>query len=443
MVYLEIASVLLLILLNGFFAMSELAVVSARKVRLQQMQQAGSRGAAAALKLQEDPGRFLSAVQIGITLIGVINGAVGGATLGERLGAALRAQGWLGEQAETVGIALVVVVITYVSLIIGELVPKRIALNSAEGIAAFAAPIMRAVSRATAPFVWLLGASTEGLIRLLRLPEKPESRVTEEEVKSMIAEGSASGVIEPGERRMIEGVMRLADRSVRSLMTPRLDMVWLDLDDDIETLRRNIVESRHSRIPVCRGSLDDVVGVVATRDLLDQLLVGGELDLRAATREALVVHDGTEVLRLLELFRQHRQQMAVVVDEYGSVEGVATLTDVLEAIAGELPGREDVEEDEVARRADGSFLLGGMLAVEEVEALLGIRRLRDPDGGYHTLAGFVLFRLGHLPKAGEQVEHEGWRFEVVDMDGRRIDKLLAAPVGPAQADDSASLPAGM
>lgn len=439
MVYLEIAVVLLLILLNGFFAMSELAVVSARKGRLQQLARDGRRGAATALTLQEDPGRFLSAVQIGITLIGVVNGAVGGTTLGERLGAALRDGGWAGDQADTVGIALVVVVITYLSLIAGELVPKRIALNNAEGIATFAAPIMRAVSTATAPFVWLLGASTAFVMRLLRLPEKAESTVTEEEVKSMIAEGTASGIFEPGERRMIEGVMRLADRSVRSLMTPRLDVVWLDLEDDEETLRRKIQACGHSRLPVCRGNLDDVVGVVVTRDLLNAMLGGGAFDLRAATHDALVVHDGTEVLRLLELFRQHRQQIAVIVDEYGTVEGVASLTDVLEAIAGELPGRGEVLEEEVVRRPDGSLLIGGMLAVEEVEALLDLRSLRDKDGGYHTLAGFVLCRLGHLPRVGESVVHAGWRFEVVDMDGRRIDKILATPMadGPGEGTDAA------
>ena len=427
MVSLELAAVLFLILLNGFFAMSEMAVVSARKIRLQQMAEEGRRGAAAALLLQEDPSRFLSTVQIGITLIGVINGAVGGATLAERLSPILDAIPALTGYGETISIALVVMAITYLSLIAGELVPKRIALNKAEAIACFAAPIMRSLSRATAPFVWLLGASTEAMLKLLRVPEKAEQTVTEEEVKSLIAEGTASGVFDPGEKRMIEGVMRLADRTVRSLMTPRPEVMWLDIDDEHENIKREIREAGHSRFPVCRGDFDDVMGVVHTKDLLHSLLQGGNFDLRAVVRDALIVHDGTEVMRLLDLFKQSGEHMAIVVDEYGTVEGIATLTDVLEGIAGELPD-DGGEDSDIVRREDGSLLIDGMMAVEEVEAHLGLKSLRDEDSGYHTLAGFLLFKLGRIPTAGEYADHDGYRFEVVDMDGRRIDKVLATPI---------------
>lgn len=430
MVSLELAAVLFLILLNGFFAMSEMAVVSARKIRLQQMAEEGRRGAAAALLLQEDPSRFLSTVQIGITLIGVINGAVGGATLAERLSPVLDAIPALTGYGETISIALVVMAITYLSLIAGELVPKRIALNKAEAIACFAAPIMRSLSRATAPFVWLLGASTEAMLKLLRVPEKAEQTVTEEEVKSLIAEGTASGVFDPGEKRMIEGVMRLADRTVRSLMTPRPEVMWLDIDDEHENIKREIREAGHSRFPVCRGDFDDVMGVVHTKDLLNSLLQGGNFDLRAVVRDALIVHDGTEVMRLLDLFKQSGEHMAIVVDEYGTVEGIATLTDVLEGIAGELPD-DGGEDSDIVRREDGSLLIDGMMAVEEVEAHLGLKSLRDEDSGYHTLAGFLLFKLGRIPTAGEYADHDGYRFEVVDMDGRRIDKVLVTPTPDA------------
>lgn len=430
MVSLELAAVLFLILLNGFFAMSEMAVVSARKIRLQQMAEEGRRGAAAALLLQEDPSRFLSTVQIGITLIGVINGAVGGATLAERLSPILDAIPALTGYGETISIALVVMAITYLSLIAGELVPKRIALNKAEAIACFAAPIMRSLSRATAPFVWLLGASTEAMLKLLRVPEKAEQTVTEEEVKSLIAEGTASGVFDPGEKRMIEGVMRLADRTVRSLMTPRPEVMWLDIDDEHENIKREIREAGHSRFPVCRGDFDDVMGVVHTKDLLNSLLQGGNFDLRAVVRDALIVHDGTEVMRLLDLFKQSGEHMAIVVDEYGTVEGIATLTDVLEGIAGELPD-DGGEDSDIVRREDGSLLIDGMMAVEEVEAHLGLKSLRDEDSGYHTLAGFLLFKLGRIPTAGEYADHDGYRFEVVDMDGRRIDKVLVTPTPDA------------
>lgn len=430
MVSLELAAVLFLILLNGFFAMSELAVVSARKIRLQQMAEEGSRGARTALALQEDPSRFLSTVQIGITLIGVINGAVGGATLAERLAPILDAIPALTGYGQTLSIAIVVMAITYLSLIAGELVPKRIALNNAEAIASFAAPIMRSLSKATAPFVWLLGASTEAMLKLLRVPEKAEQTVTEEEVKSLIAEGTASGVFDPGEKRMIEGVMRLADRTVRSLMTPRPEVMWLDIDDEPDNIKREIREAGHSRFPVCRGDFDDVIGVVHTKDLLHRLLQGGPFDVRADVRDALIVHDGTEVMRLLDLFKQSGEQMAIVVDEYGTVEGIATLTDVLEGIAGELPD-DGGEDSDIVRREDGSLLIDGMMAVEEVEAHLGLKSLRDEDSGYHTLAGFLLFKLGRIPTAGEYADHDGYRFEVVDMDGRRIDKVLVMPTPDA------------
>lgn len=425
MVSLELAAVLFLILLNGFFAMSELAVVSARKIRLQQLADEGRRSARIALALQEEPSRFLSTVQIGITLIGVINGAVGGATLAARLGPWVEGLPGMAGYGQEVALAIVVIIITFLSLIVGELVPKRIALNNAERIAMIAAPVMKSLSKATAPFVWLLGASTEAMLKLLRVPEKAEQTVTEEEVKSLIAEGTASGVFDPGEKRMIEGVMRLADRTVRSIMTPRPEVTWLDIDDTPENIKRDIRDGDHSRLPVCRGDLDDVLGIVHTKDLLHRLLDDGPFDLRPAVRDALVVHDGTEVLRLLELFKQSGGQMAIVVDEYGSVEGIVTLTDVLEGIAGELPDIGDDDSD-IVRRADGSLLIDGMMAVEEVEAHLGLKSLRDEESGYHTLAGFLLFKFGHIPQAGELVDHDGYRFEVIDMDGRRIDKVLVS-----------------
>ena len=418
----ELLVIALLILVNGFFAMSEMAVVSARRARLQQMAEGGgARGAKAALELAENPSHFLSTVQIGITLIGIVAGAYGGATLAERFAAPLNEVPWIAPHGAEVAFVLVVIVITFLSLIVGELAPKRVALVNAERIAVSVAGPMRWLSRLTLPVVWVLGASTEALLRLLRLPTTRDQTVTEEEVKNLIAEGTQSGVFAPAERQMIEGVLRLADRGVRAIMTPRQDVIWLDLDDGPEAIAVEIRDSGRARFPVCRGSVDEVQGIVSAKTLLDQALSGRPLDLRAAMTEALIVHDGTPVLRLLELFKHAAVQMAVVVDEYGSVEGIVTVTDILESIAGEIPEAGE-EADGAIRREDGSWLVDGMLPVDEVEAIVGLSGLRGD--GYHTLAGFVLARLGHLPTAAEHFQWRGHRFEVVDMDGRRIDKVL-------------------
>lgn len=421
----ELLIVVLLIVVNGFFAMSELAVVSARRARLQQLAEVGrtSRGAKAALELAENPSHFLSTVQIGITLIGIIAGAYGGATLAERLGGELDAVPWIAPYGQQVAFALVVAGITYLSLIVGELAPKRLALVNAEGIAVAVARPMQGLSRVALPLAWLLGASTEALLKLLRLPTTREQTVTEEEVKSLIAEGTQSGVFDPAERQMIEGVLRLADRTVRAIMTPRPDVLWLDPDDRPEAIATEIRDGGYSRFPVCRGDVDEVLGIVSTKALLDQALRGRPMDLRAAMVDALIVHDGTPVLRLLELFKQATVHMAVVVDEYGSVEGIVTLTDILESIAGELPEAGQDADAGMIRREDGSWLVDGMLPVDEVESRVGVPDLKG-EGTYHTLAGFVLERIGHVPTATEHFLWRGHRFEVMDMDGRRIDKVL-------------------
>jgi putative hemolysin len=420
----QLLVVAFLICLNGFFAMSELAVMSSRRARLEQMADDGVRGARAAIRLIDDPTRFLSTVQIGITLVGVLAGAYSGATLAQPLAAVL-ADG-LGTYAYPVSVAIVVALITYLSLVIGELVPKRIALNNPEGIAARVAPFMAGLSVAGAPLVWLLRISTEALIRLLGVPEKPESTVTEEEVKSMIAEGTRTGVFHTTERDMIDGVLRLADRSVRSVMTPRVEVVWIDLDDPEETIRLEIAESGHSRFPAGRRGLEEFDGVVHTKDLLDQLARTGTFDIAASLREPLVVHEGTQVLKLLELFRESPLHMALVVDEYGVVEGIVTPTDILSAIAGDLP--EDLQDvaDAAVRRDDGSWLLDGMMGVDEAERLLERKNMRG-DEDFETLAGFVLARLGQIPQTGDHFAWDGMRFEIVDMDGRRIDRVLVAP----------------
>jgi len=431
----EIAIVVALTLLNGVFSMSELAVVSSRKARLQTMADNGDRGARAALRLIEDPGRFLSTVQIGITLVGVVAGAYGGATLGDRFGDWLDTVPALTGYGQAIGVATVLVAITYLSIVLGELIPKRIALKNPERVASLVARPMRTLSRIAAPMAWLLGASTDVALRLLGLHGEREETVTEEEVRSMISEGTQAGVFAPEEKEMIDGVLRLADRSVRSIMTPRPDVVWLDIDDPQDLVLNEIKTGGHSRYPVCRGELDELVGVVHTRDLLDDAVHGRAFSLAASAAKPLVVHDGTPILKLLDLMKTSGHHMAVVVDEYGSIEGLVTITDIVETIAGDLP--EAGEEPEVAavRRADGSWLIEGWMPVDEFEDTVGIRGLRG-DGDFHTVAGFVLHRLGHLPQAGEAFEHDGMRFEVVDMDGRRIDKLLVVPrVEHAHADE--------
>jgi putative hemolysin len=338
----------------------------------------------------------------------------------------------LATYADSIAIAAVVIGITYLSLIIGELVPKRFALANAERIAIAVARPMAFLARAAGPVVWFLGFSTNLVMKILGLSSIKENTVTEEEVKTMIAEGTESGVFAPAERELIEGVLRLADRTVRGIMTPRPDVVWLDVEDPPETAIREIRDGGHSRLPVCRGDLDEVLGVVHTKALLDAALAGRTLDLRAAATKPLIVHDGTPVLRLLELFRQSGVHMAIVVDEYGSVEGLATVTDILEAIAGELPelGRED--DPGVIRRDDGTYLVDGMLPIDEVEARLGLRNMREEDEDFHTLAGFILRRLGRVPKPADAFHWEEVRFEVVDMDGRRVDKVLITPAPPPE-----------
>ena len=420
----ELLVVAFLILLNGFFAMSELAVVSSRRARLEQLAEDGVRGARAALKLLDEPTRFLSTVQVGITLVGVLAGAYSGTTLAEPLGDALFDE--MGQAAYPISVGIVVAGITYLSLVVGELVPKRIAMNDPERTAARVAPFMARLSVAGAPVVWLLRASTEALIRLLRVPEKPESTVTEEEVKSLIAEGTRAGVFHAVERDMIDGVLRLADRSVRSVMTPRVEVVWIDLDDPVDTIQKEIAESGHSRFPAGRRGLEELDGIAHTKDLLNQAVQTGSFDIVASLRDPLVVHEGTPVLRLLEMFRENPVHMAVVVDEYGVVEGIVTPTDILVSIAGELPEHSDDMEDSAVRRDDGSWLLDGMIGIDDAERILGRRGMRG-DEDYETVAGFVLSRLGRIPQIGDSFRWDGLRFEIVDMDGRRIDRILVAP----------------
>lgn len=432
MIALEIGVLVALTLLNGLFAMSELALVSSRKVRLQQMAESGSRGARTALRLIADPTRFLSTVQIGITMVGVVAGAYGGATLGERFGAVLATV--LGEQGRTLGVAVVIVAITYLSIVIGELIPKRIAMRSPESIAAAVARPMRLLSRIAAPFVWLLGASTNLVLRLLGLHGSRDGTVTEEEVRSLITEGTHAGIFAPEEKAMIDGVLRLADRTVRAVMTPRAEVAWLDAGASQEALMAQIRAGGHSRYPVCRGTLDEVVGVVHTRDLLQRAVEGEPFDLEAAMTEPLVVPDGIAILRLLELMKRSRTHMAVVADEYGSIEGVATITDIVEIVAGELPDHGEASQPPAIRRDDGTWLVEGWMPVDELEHATGLRNLRG-DGSYHTAAGFVLASLGRLPKPGEWFLHEGSRIEVLDLDGRRIDKLLVVPAPPDDPQD--------
>lgn len=425
----ELLVLALLILINGFFAMAELALVSSRRVRLQEMAKAGKRGASTALKLIDDPVGFLSTVQVGITLVGIIAGAYSAATFAGPFGEFLKGIPAIEVYAEEIAFTVVVVAVTYFSLVIGELVPKRIALNHAETIAAAVAPLMRLLAIAGAPFVWFLRVSTHAVMTLLRIKPAAESEVTEEEVKALIAEGATTGVFQPAEQELIEGVLRLGDRAVRSIMVPRTAVVWLDVEDTPDEIYATIEEVGHSQYPVARGDIEDVIGVAHTKDLLEQQRKTGTINLVKAAREAPYVVDRMPVFRLLERFKTSAVHMALVVDEHGSFEGIVTPTDILTAIAGDLPHSEEEEEPDAVQRDDGSWLLDGLMAVDDAERTLGIEGMAE-EGDFNTVAGFVLHELGHLPEAGEHFDWHGWRFEVVDLDGRRIDKILAS--GPSE-----------
>ena len=423
----DVAIILALIALNGFFAGAELAIVSARKPRLVVMERAHVRGARTALRLQEEQGRFLSAVQIGITLVGVANGAFSGASLAGPAGAWLEALGVPARFADDAGFALVIVIVTYLSLIIGELVPKQLALRSPERIAVAVAPIMQLVTKLTSPFVTLLDASTGVIFRLLRLDREGDNAVTEEELRHVVQEAEEAGVIEGKERELISGIMRLADRQVRGVMTPRPQVDWIDLKASEADVRARLIATPHSRLLVGEGSIDRIVGVVQARDALAALLEGKPLGLEALVRKAPVVPDVADATVALAALRDADVPMAVVIDEYGHFEGVVTPADLLAAIAGEFRSDMDDEHDPaLVHREDGSWLVSGSLAADMLAERLDFRL--DEERDYQTVAGLVLAELRHIPTVGESFEAHGYRFEVVDMDGRKIDKLIVAPV---------------
>ncbi len=423
--YVELLIVVVLTLVNGVLAMSELAVVSARPARLKVMAADGNKGATVAMRLAEDPGKFLSSVQIGITLVGILSGAFSGATLGDRLASFLLERGVPEVAASTLGVGLVVVVITYLSLIIGELVPKQIALRDPENIAARVAPAMRVLASVGAPLVFVLDLSGRLVLRLLGQTGASEERVTDEEVKTIIAEAESQGVLESEEKAMITGVMRLADRSARGLMTPRLDVETVDLSDPPEETLKLLRESHHSMLPVHEGEPDKIIGVIVRKDLIDIFASGAPLDIRALVKPAPVVMDRADAISVLSAIRGSVVHLALVFDEYGHFEGIVTPGDVLGAIVGDF---QDEEGGDTAytRRDDGSYLVSGWMPVDEFADKIGVPVPKDPP--YETVAGYILAELNHLPAVGETFTREPWRFEVLDLDGRRIDKVLVGKI---------------
>ncbi len=423
----DIGIILLLLLLNGFFAMAEMAIVSARRAHLRQLvEEVKSKGARRALALASDPGSYLSTVQIGVTMNTIVAGAFSGTALSEPLGVYLNDVPWIAPYGSQFAFLVVVSLVGYLTLIIGELVPKRLGLSYAEPIAVRVAGSMHFLSRLLAPLVWILKSSTEGIIKLFHLHNPSGAQVTEEEVKDLIAEGTQKGVFKQAEKEMLEGVMRVADWTVRTIMTPRIDMMWLGLEDNVEENIKEICASGYSRLPVARGDMEEVLGIVYAKDLLNVLLRGEPIDVQGTMRPALIVPDTTSVLRLLDLFKESSQHVAIIIDEYGSIEGLVTATDVLEAITGALPESGQDSDEKPVRREDGSWLIDGMTPVDEVETIIGIKNLHD-SGDYHTLAGFMIDKLGRIPTAGDHFQWGVSRFEVVDMDGRRVDKVLVNP----------------
>ncbi|MCC7161413.1 MAG: HlyC/CorC family transporter [Anaerolineae bacterium] len=421
----ELVIILVLLLTNGILALAEIAIVSSRKARLKQLAAEGHKGARAAMELASEPSQFLSSVQIGITLVGILMGAFGGAALSEPLAAVLAQIPFIAPYASQIAFAILVVIITYLSLVIGELAPKRLALTNPEQFAIFIAPSMRALAKITAPLVRFLSSSTEAILRILNVPLTSEQTVTEEEIKHMIDEGTLTGVFEESEREIVGRVFRLGDLDVNALMTPRPEIVGLDIEDNEQALRRKLTLYPHTRFPVIRGSIDTILGIVATKDLTEQILNESSINLAPAMRSALFVPEGMSALALLERFKAERAHLAIVTDEYGSVSGLVTINDLVEAIVGEIPSLGELHEPEVVKRQDGSYLVDGKLPTHEFKEKFDFKTLPDEEDGYYqTVGGFVMAMLGRVPRAGDSFVWNNWRVEVMDMDGRRVDKVL-------------------
>ncbi|MCC7039108.1 MAG: HlyC/CorC family transporter [Burkholderiales bacterium] len=431
----EVAVLLLLVVFNGLFAMSEIALVTARKARLQKFIDAGDSAAIAAARLGEDPTRFLSTIQIGITSIGVLNGIVGEAAFAEPFAVWLTTLGASPRFAQHAATALVVIVVTYFSIVLGELVPKRLGQTNPEAIARLVAQPIGWLATATKPFVWLLTESTKALLRVVGVTERTGAPVTEEEIHAVLAEGRSAGVIETHEHTMLRNVFRLDDRQISSLMVPRGDVVTLDVDAPFEETLRIIETSDHARFPVVRGGFDDILGVLTARRLLARMARGERPDLTKDLRTPLYVPETVTGMELLDHFRSSDGQVAFVVDEYGEILGIVTLQDLVEAITGEFQPR-DPETAWAVQRDDGSWLLDGLIPLVELKDRLALAELPDEKRGrYHTLGGLFMLLTGHLPREGEAVEWGGWRFEVVDMDGKKIDKVLAIPLPKPVAEN--------
>ncbi|MEB3177983.1 MAG: hemolysin family protein [Nostocaceae cyanobacterium] len=438
----EVLLILLLILANGLFVMSELAIVSARKVRLLQLAERGDIKARAALQLASAPNQFLATVQVGITLLAILSGAFGESVISRRLAPILGYIPSLAAYREAIASVLAVLIITYLTLIIGELVPKRLALNHPETIASFFSLPMQWLAAVASPIVYLLSASTDLVVRLLGIQPSTEPQVTEEEIRVLIEQGTEEGTFEEAEQDMVERVFRLGDRPVSALMTPRPDIVWLELEDTAEENRKKIIDSAYSRYPVCQGGLDTVLGIMPVTDLLARCLCGESLDLTVALRQPVFVPESTRGLKVLELFKQTGTHMALVVDEYGVIQGLVTLNDVMVEIVGDVPDASSGEDPQAVQREDGSWLLDGMLSVDEFFELFNIEDLPlESRGSYQTLGGFVITHLGRIPAAADYFEWQGMRFEVMDMDGNRVDKVLVVPREANKSDSGGDAPA--
>ena len=425
--YFEILILLFLILINGLFSMSEIALISSRKNRLQAKANKGNKQAIVALDLSEHPNRFLSTIQIGITLIGTLSGAFGGATVAKQLSEVFSEIPWLDPYSDVLGVGIVVLIITYLSLVIGELVPKRIALANSEKVAIGVAPIMHVFSKISGPFVTILSKSTDLVIRILGIHQSSEPTITEEDLKSMLFQGKETGVIEESEQNMVERIFRLSDRDVSGVMTPRTELVFLSIDANKDEILEKIMQYPFSRFPVFKESYDDLVGIVDSRDLLLQKVTTNEFNLQSVMQKPSFLPETTSALDALEYLRSSGIKVAVVIDEYGGVLGMAGMNDIVRAIIGNVK-EPDITQEDVVLRDDGSWLFDGMLQIDELKEYLGFERLpEEEDQKYETLSGLMMTMLNRIPLAGDYFDWNGYRFEVMDMDGRRVDKVMVIP----------------